>query len=189
MRPFMCVSENQTVQLKKYGGSIISSFKISSQITNRLDSLIHSFLWVSKERKCIHRIRKSITDLPKGMRGLGIRFIVVDNKFFLMKKAWHIYSNPKALISRVFSSIKPNDLGSEKFVHKSGSLRSWGFHGIQLVEKTIFQNLAWKIGNGQRVSSFSKNWNNGKVPTAKDNVTLHQIQISKVSDFIEHSHS
>lgn len=66
-----------------------------------------------------------------------------------------------------------------------GAHRSWGFRGLQMAERQLFQGCNWKIGNGSTLKTFSTTWLHGRIPVAKGVLPLRQIMRSRVNDLID----
>ncbi|XP_021759582.1 uncharacterized protein LOC110724472 [Chenopodium quinoa] len=113
------------------------------------------FLWGNKGNKGIHRVKKSIVQLPRGMGGLGIRKVDTLNDTLLMKQAWRMHKNPQLLVSRVYG-------GKGQSMLRTGK-------GMVLRNK----RLSWD------------NWVNGRVREAGLNITLRQAMSWRVKDFID----
>lgn len=57
---------------------ILGTFTIPATTSNKIDSFFHSFLWSFGGHPGIHWIKKEISILPKGMGGLGVRSIKIN---------------------------------------------------------------------------------------------------------------
>ena len=56
--------------------------------------------------------------------------------------------------------------------------------GLIQAEKILFQNYAWKVGNGQTINIANHRWAQGAIPLFKDNTPLRTIITSTVTSFI-----
>lgn len=136
---------------------ILSVFKVSASICDRIDSLLSRFLWRSaKDSKGIALASSSMTHLPKGSGDLGIRQFRAFNLALLGKQAWRLMHNPQLLVSRMYKARFLMLLNPRPSL--SCSRPSWGSRGLLDGGLVISTRSAWKIGRGDQVSILGDCW-------------------------------
>ncbi|XP_021758574.1 uncharacterized protein LOC110723529 [Chenopodium quinoa] len=110
---------------------ILSVFKIPSSVASQLDSMLANFWWRSSgSRKGLALRSVSLLHLPKGWRMIRNPQLLVSRLMFLKYSSLPV--NPGARISRP----------------------SWGCRGLQMALSTVSSGVRWKVGRGDKVSSF-----------------------------------
>ncbi|XP_074265574.1 uncharacterized protein LOC141588013 [Silene latifolia] len=160
---------------------ILSCVPIPHGVCRKIDALITAFWWRSDwNKKSIHWLRRDILQSPKSYGGLGIKNTFVLGQALLLKKFWHITSQPSSLLAKFWTAKYQKDLP----IPRSKSLvsnASYAWSGICRTVHLSKEGICWKIGSGKLINIWSSRWVHGELPTP--NPLCHE-PLPPISSFI-----
>ncbi|XP_074292116.1 uncharacterized protein LOC141618970 [Silene latifolia] len=160
---------------------ILSCVPIPHRVCRKIDALIAAFWWRSDWNKnSIHWLRRDILHAPKSYGGLGIKNTFVLGQALLLKKFWHITSQPTSLLVKFWTAKYQKDLP----IPKSKSLVSnvsYAWSGICRALNLTKEVVCWKIGSGKLINIWFSRWVNGELPTLNPQC---QVPLPPLSSFI-----
>ena len=129
---------------------------LPSSVRRRLKKIQMDFLWGggNLERKP-HLVRWELVCLSKSKGGLGVKSLSFLNKTLLAKWNWRFTNEREALWNQVIRGKYGEDKGGwcSREAHGMGLWK-----GIRLDWKLVSDRLAFKVGNGIRVSFWRDRW-------------------------------
>ena len=141
---------------------LLSFFKIPHRVAHRLVSLQRNFLWGGDhEHKKIPWVKWDVIFLPKIDGGLGIKDISKFNVALLGRWIWALVSDQQQLWARIITSKYGGWSEFQNGRDKGGYSHWWRdlrklYH--QSDHNIFHQNMAWKVGCGDKVNFWTDKW-------------------------------
>ncbi|KAL9432936.1 hypothetical protein AB3S75_027866 [Citrus x aurantiifolia] len=135
----------------------MSVFKIPQGVCDDIERAVARFWWGSSEtRRSIHWARWEKLCSAKTRGGLGFREFSSFNQALIAKQGWRVLHNPDSLMATI---LKANYFKHSDFMEvKLGSNPYFVWRSILWGRQLLHEGLRWSVGNGHKISVFSRNW-------------------------------
>lgn len=142
---------------------IMSLFPMPSKVQKHLDKVRRSFLWEgNSDAHKFHLVKWSKVIQPKKQGGLGIRDLTKHNKSLLMKWWWRYGQETTSLWKEVVNAkYGKQDHWRTKQNRAAHGVGPWKH--IHKLKDEFFQDVSFKVGNGNFVSFWKDKWLNNHI--------------------------
>ncbi|XP_058778142.1 uncharacterized mitochondrial protein AtMg00310-like [Vicia villosa] len=132
---------------------IMSFYKIPESICHEIESMLAKFWWGSKngERK-LHWMSRGKMEKEKNIGGLGFEVISEFNTSLIGKQYRCLLTGPYSLVGRVLNGRYYPRYSIDSST--TGYSPSYSWRNIISSRDLIQKGACWRIGNGEKVSSF-----------------------------------
>ncbi|XP_057452127.1 uncharacterized protein LOC130743933 [Lotus japonicus] len=163
---------------------VMSCFLLPDGLCADINSMISNFFWGGDvSQKGMHWTKWNKLCKNKLEGGLGFRDFKAFNIALVAKNWWRIYSNPEALVARVFKGVYFQS--GDMWGAKKGYRPSYAWSSIQKSAWVFQRGGLWRIGNGKRINLWTDNWLPGGAPTLFRQDVVDELNIQVVSDLLE----
>ncbi|XP_026377772.1 uncharacterized protein LOC113272081 [Papaver somniferum] len=127
----------------------MSTFKIPTQVLNKLTSIQRKFFWGYKSNRGLNPIGWNKVCKPKELGGMAFRYLEKLNLALLTKLAWRLLNEKNALYTQIMENkyFKKNNILHQKIEAKNGSC-IWNriTNGLAIIQQHYFM----EVNNGKK---------------------------------------
>ncbi|CAA7031188.1 unnamed protein product [Microthlaspi erraticum] len=136
---------------------IMSCFRLSKGVTNKLSSAVSNFWWSNNgQTRGIHWLAWNKLCKHKSESGLGFRVLEDFNTALLAKQLWRLLDSPGSLFSRVFKGRYYRNATPLDPI-KSYS-PSYGWQSIVSARPLVNKGFIKRVGSGSSISVWDDPW-------------------------------
>ncbi|KAJ9558242.1 hypothetical protein OSB04_012856 [Centaurea solstitialis] len=160
-------------------------FLLPTTLAEEIERMINSFWWGSKQSggKGINWLRWEKLSVQKEFGGMGFRDFHGFNLAMLGKQGWKIFTNPDALVTRIY---KAKYFPRGNFINSDlGSNPSYIWHSIWNSREVVRGGYRWRVGDGRNIDVWEEPWlrdmNNRYIETVRP-MSSRQIKVCELLD-------
>jgi hypothetical protein len=161
----------------------ISAFQLPKTLCRDINSMMTKFWWGHKQNdKRIAWMNWSKLGRAKEWGGMGYKDLEWFNMALLAKQGWRLVQNPGGLVVTVLAEqYYPHGNFMEACLSKRPS---YVWRSIWNSQKLLAMGLAWKVGDGSKISIWQDKWvrmGTGFIYTSV-RILLHDAKVSALLD-------